>query len=360
MKRGITFLNVMVAVVIMAIFSSTATIVGINVLNDSKKDKFATEIAFIQEAVNNYHSKNDEYPILEAVTVNLKNVNTNDMVQFINETQAADSTIILYELDFSKLGTIDTIYGHSEEIQDIYAVSKESGIVYYLKGININDVTYFTLTDDLKNLIDYVDTNENTVTKDGISFIPSTLEWTANNISTRVVVPSKYTSDNKEVNVNVLYKNQDGTSGTKNLQITSETNNECTIDNISGNYTIKVSYENNTLSQTYVVTNFDNVAPKFEVSDRIDLVSRSDNSSYSYIELKNVSDDLSGIKHIKYERENIFDSNPNDGIDDIAVYFKSNGIDLYNEIIEIKEDTKYITVYVEDNAGNYTCFTKKV
>ena len=106
----------------------------------------------------------------------------------------------MYKLDFSKLGNIETIYGNIDDERDIYVVSKASGVVYYLKGVNVNGTTYFTLTDDLKNLIDYVDTNENTVTKDGISFIPSTLEWTANSISTRVVVPSKYT----DVDVNVI------------------------------------------------------------------------------------------------------------------------------------------------------------
>ena len=50
MKKGITFMTVIIAVVIMIIFVSTVTISSISILNDSTKNKFATEIAFIQEA----------------------------------------------------------------------------------------------------------------------------------------------------------------------------------------------------------------------------------------------------------------------------------------------------------------------
>lgn len=115
------------------------------------------------------------------------------------------------------------------------------------------------------------------------------------------------------------------------------------------------------MSQTYAITNFDNISPTFVVSDRIDLVSNDNNSSsYSYIEVKDVVDEFSGIKYIKYERENITDTNSQDAVDDIAIYFKTNGINLNSDMIEIDENTKYITVYVEDNAGNYSCITKEV
>lgn len=199
MKKGITFITVIIAVIIMVIFASTVTISSISILNDSTKNKFATEIAFIQEAVNNYHDKHNEYPISNSVTVDLNDVSEKDIVQFVNEKKIGNS-IVLYKLDFSKLGNIETIYGNIDDEKDIYVVSKTSGVVYYLKGVNMNGTTYFTLTDDLKNLIDYVEINENTVTKDGISFIPSTLEWTSNSISTRVVVPSEYT----DVSVSVM------------------------------------------------------------------------------------------------------------------------------------------------------------
>ncbi len=358
MKKGITFMTIISAVIIMIIFISTVTISSMSILNNSNKTKFATEIAYIQEAVNNYLDKYNEYPILSSINVDLDNVEENDLEQFNDEDKTGDNIVVLYVLDFNKLGNIERIYGKGNTSdKNIYALSKTTGKVYYLKGVNVGSTTYFTLTDDLKKIINYVPTNNNSVTKDGISFIPSTLNWTADIITTRIVVSDKYTDNGKEVDVSVRYSS----NGEKKYTITKDSNNECIVDDIIGNYSIKVKYgDGNSQTQTFSITNFDNVPPSFEVSDRIDLISREEGTHYSYVEVKNVADDLSGIKSIKYERENISDTNKNDDFDEIATYFKTNGIELNGDIIEFDQSTKYITIYVEDNAGNYKCITKNV
>lgn len=42
-------------------------------------------------------------------------------------------------------------------------------------------------------------------------------------------------------------------------------------------------------------------------------------------------------------------------IDDSQIfsYFSNNGITIENDMIIYEQDTKYITVYIEDMAGNY-------
>lgn len=357
-KDGMTFLTVMVAVVIMLIFASTVTIAAVNISNNSKKNKFATEIAFVQESVNNYFDKNNEYPIEESVNVNLASVNSNDKTQFESEENYSTNVITLYKIDLSKLGKIEVVYGNGTNAQDIYAVSKTTGKVYYLEGVQVSGTTYFTLTDDLKNIINYVDTNEETITKDGISFISSTLEWTNKPVSTRVLVPNKYT------NVTIVAK-KEGASLTFNVSdsISIDSFNEYIVNGSDsskeeGNYSILVSYQkmddNNQLvsyNQTYSVTNFDNDFPKLVLSDKQEMISNDGKEEYRYIRVEEQSDALSGIKYIKYERENISD-------EDAVIYFKNNGIELQGDIIEYDKNTKYLTVYIEDNAGNYTLVRK--
>ena len=341
MKKGITFLTVAIAVVIMMIFATTATIAVLNVSNDSTKTKFATEIAYVQEAVNNYYSKNNEYPVGTSITVDLTNVKNIDVVQFVNE-EKNNNSVIMYEIDRSLLGNIETVYGNGtgEDNNDVYAISKKTGKVYYLKGVKAGNVTYFTLTDELKERINYVDKEESSIVKDMITFTPSTTEWTNKNVVTTVKVPDQYTN----IVVNVL----------NNGVVTPITNYnyigdyyEYKIDSISGNYTVNVAYQNSkneNLTQSYSVSNFDDVAPTLEISSKTDLVSSEGN--YSYVKINSKNDNLSGIKCIKYERENIAD-------EDIATYFKTNGLELKEDIIEIKENTSYITIYIEDNAGNF-------
>ena len=344
MKKGMTFLTVVIAIIIVLIFASTATIAVINVSNNSKKIKFATEIAYVQEAVDNYYEKNREYPIKASVNVDINNVNSSDISQFLAEDKE-DNIVMLYEIDYSLIGNIETIRGNRENgaDEDIYAVSKKTGNVYYIKGERIGNVTYFTLTDELKDIIDYTQTNENAIVKDSISFIPSTLEWTNENIVTKILVPDNYT------NISVIVLNNGNTTTiSENYHV--EDHYEYIVDSIQGNYSINVTYTNNlanSLTQTYSVTNFDNSAPTLDVSNRVDLKSTENDKKYSYIKVSNQKDDLSGIKCIKYERENIAD-------DDIKTYFKTNGIELQGDIIEIDDSTKYVTIYIEDNAGNFT------
>ena len=354
-KKGLTLAAVMVAVVIMIIFATTISIAAINISNDAKKNRFASEIAFVQEAVNNYYNKYNEYPVLESISVDLSNVKDIDIVQFSTENNYESKLIILYEINLSKLGELEITYGNSKTEQDVYAVSKETGKVYYLEGVVVRNNTYFTLTDDLKKAINYVDSNQYLVTKDKISFIPSTTNWTNKPISTKLLVPQDYT------NVTIVAK-KDMTNESVKVSAAQSVDyfNEYMINDIGtsqveGNYSIIVSYQKEGISynQTYSITNFDNVSPNLSVSDKVELVSKNEDDTYRYVKIEKQDDTLSGVKSIKYERENIAE-------EDAVIYFKNNGIELQSDIIEFDDKTKYITIYMEDNAGNYTLVRKSI
>ena len=58
------------------------------------------------------------------------------------------------------------------------------------------------------------------------------------------------------------------------------------------------------------------------------------------------NDKTSGIKIIKYDIGKKIVGNVSD------VYFNSDGIQVKDNVIQLDNDVSYITVYVEDNAGN--------
>ena len=90
----------------------------------------------------------------------------------------------------------------------------------------------------------------------------------------------------------------------------------------------------------------DVTSPTFEISDVITVEENSLNKdSVKYIKINKASDDLSGIKYIKYETEKIESA-------DAPTYFSSNGVPVQNDIVEIPAGIRNITIYVEDNAGN--------
>lgn len=181
MKRGITLISVLAIFTIIAILTSAVTISAIKTTNDAKKIKFATEVAYITEAINSYYINNQDFPIGESVTIDLSYVSENSITQFSNEEGYSDKKIVLYQIDKSKLGISDTVYGNGDiDSKDIYAVSKDTQKVYYIKGVSVSDITYYTLTEDLKKLVGYELSNNGV--KDG-TFLKVSESATTSNTS---------------------------------------------------------------------------------------------------------------------------------------------------------------------------------
>lgn len=347
MKKGISLSVLSVIIVIMVILTTTVTTTGSMALSNSKKMKFASEIAFVQEMVDKYINDKSDYPTNNIVEVDLSNVTANSIVQFDDEIKNGN-VITLYEIDFSLLGKTDLIYGTKEEgdAKDVYALSKETGRVYYIKGLKVRDITYYTLTEDLKESIGYV-SNVGAISKDGIIFNLSKNTWTNQNIDSNIKVPNKSEYANVIVSViqnNAVIKNVDLSETTKEYYVYE-------ISGVTGNYDVEVSYTKNSKSslQTFNITNYDGQSPTLTVNEVKEMVNESDGIKQTYISI-DIANDISGIKHAKYETVNILEENAKQ-------YFAGNGMQILNNTIIADKYTKYVTIYVEDNAGNYTMST---
>ena len=325
MNKGISLVSLMVTIVIIILLTTTVVVSATSSINNSKKITFATEISFIQEAVNNYYTKNNNVPVLGKIEIDLNDVKDLAKKQFSDEKQ--NPNIELYILDMTKLGRIETIYGNSTRKEDIYAVSLDTRKVYYVSGLSLGDNIYYTLTDDLKSVIRY---NESKI-NDGIIFKKSNDNWTNETIKTEVFVPTEY------LNVKVIANEKDILSFEN-----SDNYKKYNVSEIIGNYNITVMYEKKGVSNKleYSISNFDNIAPKCIISSK--KVLDSGIEKYNYMEISELADDLSGIKKAKYLKSNAT-------LDEV----KENGIDIQGDIIEFDENVKYITIYVEDNATNY-------
>jgi len=172
MKKGITALSVVIMIVIIIVLVGTITINSYNSIQNANKLTFSLEITNIQEEVTRYkkESATDEYPTVGNVyTIDLSDVTTTAITQFDSETKDSNNQIILYEVDLATIGINYTEFGNKESEKDVYVVSKETGIVYYLEGVKYNGITYYTLTD---GLIDIDDRNEKIDEEDTVSEVP--------------------------------------------------------------------------------------------------------------------------------------------------------------------------------------------
>ena len=350
MKKGISLLMLSTIVMVMLVISTSVVIAGVNALNSSTKVKFANELFYLQDIVNSYvKSHQGEFPVDESIVVDLSNVTAESITQFGDETKT-NNTIILYKVDKTKLNKMDLRYGNEKNNNknDVYAVSKETGRLYYVQGVKVSGKTYYTLTQDLEDLIQY-DKISGAFNRDGIVFIPSTTLWTNENISVSARVPKDY----NVVEATVKNANNDVIAS-----LSGTTEKDYTVydgTNLGENCYIEIKYQKSTedtgtLRQVYAASNVDKTPisiNNLKVTNLANNEENIDNVSISF----DLSNDISGVKALKYEPENI-------SSEEIAKsYFKTSGILVQNNVIVVSATSGNVTIYVEDKAGNVSLET---
>lgn len=342
MKKGISLVALIATVSIMIILITTVTISGIATADNSKKLTLSTELTLLKESIDGFNAKsNGEYPISGSISLDISNVSNNSKLQF-NGENIVNNKVILYEIDYKLMGITSLKYGLKKDgLNDIYVFSKDTKRVYYAKGIAVGNKTYYTLTDDLKSMIDYKIGDGTPISRDGVIFEPSEINWTKKDVTVKVKIPKHYISKTVTANGNNITAN-----------VVEGEYNVYSVTGIKGNYTIVANYSKATgeeiLSSKYVISNVDNVSPILSLDKNNQKLMDSGNPEemYAYFEILEKTDALSGIKTLKYENEKIKS-------DEIEMYFKTNGKTVYKDIITIDKNVKEITVYLEDKAGNW-------
>lgn len=335
MKNGIAMVTLVVTIAVMLTLVSVITYTGINTANTSKKMAFASEIKMVQECIDSYRTNNEgNFPTSDFVTIDLSNASIDVKKQFTdNGEEIIENKVYLSKIDYTKLELNSLNRGLGQTSDDIYVLSTKSGIVYYAKGLKIGNITYYTLTYELKNLLSYNQKSNEVSISNPIVFKVSTTDWiNSGKVECSVKVPNNYSSKEPTFNGNIILDVQTSSEGE---YITHKFN----IDN---NGIIEIKYNDGKEDKTasYTVNNFDKDIPTVSISK----ISNSNPNKKSY--KIDANDKTSGVKVIKYDIGNI----ANDNISN--VYFYSNGIQVKDNIIQLDNDVSYITVYVEDKAGN--------
>lgn len=344
MKKGITFVTMVATIAIMIIITSTIAVAGSNVSNNAKKIAFATEINSLQEATSAYVIKNNgEYPIQDSISLDISKLSAKAKKQFSDNGEVinSDNKILLSKIDYNKIQNNNLKYGNQKNgDNDIYAVSNTTGKVYYAKGIKIASDVYFTLTTDLARLLSFNSSKDMVLSKNAIVFVPSETKWTNTDVTVQVKIPKTYIVSS--ITANSINVSKD------NLASTNDINYDIYNALQTGNYNISVKYKESTSdtekTSKYNVENVDKVSPNFTLSELTELQYNNSNVA-GYINIVANSDDLSGVKKILYENTKI-DTN-------VKEYFQTVSNVVKNNVIPINSGVKNITVYIEDEAGNF-------
>ena len=160
-KKGISMIVLLITIAVFLILVTVVTISSNKILNNTKKKQFAREIYEVQNLVDKYKYEKEEYPytILDDNTNESISIDITDEIknQFENENITEDNKVVLYSIDLNKIGAENITRGikNNNNLNDIYAFSNKTGIVYYTDGYKVGNNTYYTLTDELKGQIGY-------------------------------------------------------------------------------------------------------------------------------------------------------------------------------------------------------------
>ena len=154
-KSGITLIAVTRGIVVMGILIGLTVVSTKGIVKESNARNFASELKQLEYLAkqNKILNNNEDFNFVKRVIL-ISDLSDEQKEQMASEIQDGDTEVTLYELGFNTLDVMDTLYGKKENgDNDVYVISYKTGKIYYLKGFKWDDVTYYTLTGKLKELV---------------------------------------------------------------------------------------------------------------------------------------------------------------------------------------------------------------
>lgn len=341
MKKGVTLLTVMLLIVVISILTASITLSAGVIVKESKKNDFITEYIAIQRDVTAYYNLNGKYPVVQDIAFQVELEETNQFKD--EELIGGEYRLSIIDLDILKM--TENKFGNRTSEMDLYAVSLNTGIVYYLHGFTHNNKKYYRVTESLSEdyVYDaYLSLNQTKV--NDIVFMPSYTTYTNIPINVNIKVPANCTISSITTSPIVAVSSPSVNSA--NTIYTVNTGN------IATNYTITVKYiDANSISKEaiYIVDKFDNVVPVVTVGS-ITSETMTNGTTQYYLQNVKISDNLSGIDYVKYTNQIVTD----------VEYFKTHGeyVSADVTILALGQLNTY-TIYVVDKAGNYKLLSKQ-
>lgn len=140
MKKGITMSIVLVAIVVMMLIITAATVVGKTTIDTANYEEFKSSISRVADNVNEYYIKNKTLPVKNEI------IATNSLEESfrLELDRKGDLNEKLFVVDMSKLSDSSIAIGRGDiNSKDVFLVAQTSQNIYYLKGYKFKNVTSY-------------------------------------------------------------------------------------------------------------------------------------------------------------------------------------------------------------------------
>lgn len=395
LKKGISLIVLIVTIVIMLILTTTVIIGVDGVIEKSTLTSFASDLSIVEDLTNVYYMQNGSFPTKTdeeaALSQNdvLAKVGIQKETEFTSELQLNndynESNGLLgsfYVIDLTKLDIGSSTRGFLKDSDqtDVYVVSYPSMNVYYIKGIDVKGINYFSLS---SKITDKVKIQNNSIYESENGAVVQSIEG----ITVKKLTKNWTNSMGISVNVNTstgedLYLEASGVEK-KKLTLNSGYN-EFSFNDLSEitgfSSSDSTTFKNYTQQEKKLVftkqngaeelgkieidmTNYESSEPSFQV-DPSSIVS---NEEYNMVPFR-VFDSISGVKEVRYEYLKKFDEDGNvvnyyENVNSFdEAFLRSRGKKALpdkdgNVALKIDKDIEGIQLLVIDKAGNVNTTT---
>lgn len=394
-NRGISLIVLIITIIVAIILAGTAIVNIGNGISQSGKVAFANDLLKVEEGVKAYYLQNQSFPAIDGTSA----MSQDDILNLSNLSDDEKSSLLLdlesnldknldgskgefYQIDLAKIDVTKSVFGTRKDgANDVFVVSASSMKAYYLKGVTYDEITYFSLNEQLSlaTNVTKADIVYNTQTIAGITVKKAVNTWSnkmginieASIAGTEKLYMSLATGIEKEITTEIGLNTfsfdtlQEIVAGQANITVAALTEADATaFDALAqANKYIEIIKKSEGIEIGRIrvdLTNYESVPPVY-AGDAVVTPGQEKN----VVEFT-VSDDISKVGEVRYEYLTEFDVDANivnsyNITDFDATYLINKGkkATIINDKVQITlpKNIKSIQVLVLDNAKNWIKFS---
>ena len=152
-KKGISLMVLIVTIIIAIILAVAVTVTLDNGIKNSRVNSFIYEISTIEDAVKSYYTMNNELPSDDSFKDKSANEAVSDYSLSIDEMKEnGDENSTFFLVDTKKIDAESEIQKSVDKTKK-FICAYPSFNVYSSKGISVNGKKYYSITENLDDLI---------------------------------------------------------------------------------------------------------------------------------------------------------------------------------------------------------------
>lgn len=156
-QNGISLIALTATILVLSIVTSIIVYNAKDNIEIREYKKLDNDLEVLQEKVEMYYLKNEKLPVLEkdneiikytgnSKFKNNKQINDNDNY-YILDLNYIDGITLNFGSEFYKINNEKTDFNKKT---DIYIINEQSHRIYYAKGIQVDEIVYYTIGTDTK------------------------------------------------------------------------------------------------------------------------------------------------------------------------------------------------------------------